>query len=78
MTGITSGCMSTVAPPFSSASTTCSLPSSHVYMIAVQPLWSESTTTGAHSEEQHAHDIAGSYKLLPASDYMTLDTGLHA
>ena len=53
MTGITSSWMSTVAPPFNSASTTCSWPSWHAYIIAVQPFWSGSITTGAHSDEEH-------------------------
>ena len=53
MTGVTSSWMSTVAPPFSSASTTCSWPSWHANIIAVQPSWSGMTTTGAHSDEEH-------------------------
>ena len=44
--------MSTVAPPFSSASTTCSWPSWHAYIIAVQPSWSGTIKTGAHSDEE--------------------------
>ena len=44
--------MSTVAPPFSSASTTCSWPSWLANIIGVHPSWS-GTITGAHSDEEH-------------------------
>ena len=60
MTGITSSWMSTVAPPFSSVSTTCSWPSWHAYIMGVQPSWSGTTTTGAHSDEEHEITPTGS------------------
>ena len=52
MTAITSFWMSTVAPLFSSASTTCSWPSWHAHIIGVQPFCS-GMTIGAHWDEEH-------------------------
>ena len=59
MTGTTSFWMSTVAPPFSSASTTYSWPSWHAAIIAVQPSWS-GMTIGAHWNEEHELTPTGS------------------
>ena len=60
MTGVTSSWMSTVAPPFSSATTTCSWPSWHEYIIAVHLSWSKMTITGVHSDKEHELSPTGS------------------
>ena len=59
MTPITSFWISTVAPFFSSASTTYSWPFWDAYIIAVQPFWS-GMTIGAHWDEEHELTPTGS------------------